>query len=188
MAAPIISYAAAKAAGLKRYFTGESCKHGHVAERFVSNCACVECSKVRTLSWSNNNTADIRLRKEERYPDLRVRQAAKTAAYRRRHPEVAKEYKKRWLSTAQGKAQNAAYASKRRAVELKRTPAWADLRAIEAKFAEAVAVSAKTGIQHHVDHEIPLQGKLVSGLHVPGNLRVIPAVDNMRKHNFYTIQ
>ncbi len=188
MAQAIISYADAKAAGLKRYFTGEPCKHGHIAERFVSSCGCVECTRAMTLRWSKNNTAEIRARKLERYPDLAEREAAKTAVYRRRRPDAAKTYKKQWLATSKGKAQNAAYASKRRAKEMQRTPKWADPAEIEQKFVEAAEVSATTGVPHHVDHEIPLQGRRVSGLHVAANLRVIPALDNMRKHNSYTIE
>lgn len=42
-----------------------------------------------------------------------------------------------------------------------------------------------TGIVHHVDHVIPLQGRTVSGLHVAGNLRVITASENVKKHNRY---
>lgn len=34
-----------------------------------------------------------------------------------------------------------------------------------------------------VDHFYPLKGKAVSGLHVAENLRVIPAFDNLSKHN-----
>ncbi len=40
-------------------------------------------------------------------------------------------------------------------------------------------------IQFVVDHVIPLQGRMVCGLHVEGNLRVVPASVNARKHNFY---
>lgn len=39
----VISRAEAKARGLKRYFTGKPCKHGHVAERGLANRACLVC-------------------------------------------------------------------------------------------------------------------------------------------------
>ena len=42
----IISRSEAKAKGLKRFFTGKPCKHGHVAERYVGSSGCVECQRV----------------------------------------------------------------------------------------------------------------------------------------------
>jgi 5-methylcytosine-specific restriction endonuclease McrA len=45
----IISRAEAKASGLKRYFTGKPCKHGHVAERATVNGLCHECSRLKQL-------------------------------------------------------------------------------------------------------------------------------------------
>lgn len=39
----------------------------------------------------------------------------------------------------------------------------------------------------HVDHIIPLQGELVSGLHVWNNFAVIPKVENLRKGNYHSI-
>lgn len=74
---------------------------------------------------------------------------------------------------------------RRRAKNL-RTTKWADKKAIADIYAEAKRFSIETGIKHHVDHEIPLQGKLVSGLHVPANLRIIPASKNFKKLNRYT--
>jgi hypothetical protein len=41
----IISKQAALAAGLKRFMTGRACRNGHVAERYVSSGACVECDR-----------------------------------------------------------------------------------------------------------------------------------------------
>ena len=43
----VITREAAMAAGLKRFFTGEPCKHGHVDERYVNYSGCVACHVVR---------------------------------------------------------------------------------------------------------------------------------------------
>lgn len=43
MATEIISRSFAREQGLKRYFTGDSCRNGHLAERYVCDTRCVEC-------------------------------------------------------------------------------------------------------------------------------------------------
>ena len=48
-----ISRKIARERGLVRYFTGKPCKHGHVAERLLSNRACVVCAKLRGDQWLN---------------------------------------------------------------------------------------------------------------------------------------
>ena len=47
----IISRAEAIKQGLKRYFTGKPCKHGHVAEREVFNATCVECERAAAKKY-----------------------------------------------------------------------------------------------------------------------------------------
>lgn len=75
---------------------------------------------------------------------------------------------------------------KRRAAKLLRTPKWLtadDLFIIEEAYHLAKLRTQLTDIQYHVDHIIPLQGKNVSGLHVPNNIQVIPAKLNLQKSN-----
>ena len=44
----------------------------------------------------------------------------------------------------------------------------------------------ETGRDYHIDHIVPLQGRLVSGFHISGNLRVVLAHTNRVKKNRYT--
>jgi len=73
--------------------------------------------------------------------------------------------------------------AKRRAARLKATPTWADLNAIEKIFRLAAELTSTTGIQHSVDHIVPLRGRNVCGLHVAHNLQVITAKANRQKFN-----
>ena len=50
-------------------------------------------------------------------------------------------------------------------------------------IAQAQRLTQETGISHHVDHVIPLQGRLVSGLHVHTNMQIITGSENSRKWN-----
>lgn len=54
----VISRADAFANGQRRYFTGVECKRGHLAQRFVSTGACVECQARHSIdSYKAKNTA-----------------------------------------------------------------------------------------------------------------------------------
>ena len=72
--------------------------------------------------------------------------------------------------------------------KIQRTPAWADLKAIEDVYidCEELNLAAKTAGCTEifvVDHIIPLRGKLVSGLHIETNLQIITAAQNAEKSN-----
>jgi len=132
----------------------------------------------------------------------RNKRNASNKLWREKNKEAIAVYKKAWRK--QNKEQQALYdklwkklnpekvnaqVSKRRTAKLNRIPKWlslATLKEIEALYKLAVEKTKETGIKWHVDHIIPLQGKIVSGLHVPANLQVIPAVENLKKNNKFT--
>jgi hypothetical protein len=79
-----------------------------------------------------------------------------------------------------------ARSAKRNAAKFQATPKWltrTQLFEIEGFYIEAARLTKETGIPHHVDHIVPLQGKTVRGLHVPWNLQILTAIENLSKGN-----
>lgn len=181
--------AEAKAAGAAYYFTGQPCKHGHVAPRKTKG-ACVECLK---LEWERGN--QTRAEYFRAYNKSEAGQKAKRdyyeknkdaviAAAQARPDEAKNAYKK------QHKARNPDYykslvSMRRRRFRLA-TPKWLTAEhkmEIRLKYRLAIELSRRTGVRHAVDHIVPLQGEEVCGLHVPWNLEVVTQEENLKKSN-----
>lgn len=132
-------------------------------------------------AWSERNP-EKRLAASAKYRTTKLDKARENeAAYRARNREACNARIREWKSRNPHKLTH--YFHKRRAAELQAMPAWADLDAIEAIYAEAQRIQAEMGEPQHVDHIVPIISKLVCGLHCEANLRVLPAVDNLRKNN-----
>jgi hypothetical protein len=101
--------------------------------------------------------------------------------YYEHNKENRKEYQRDWNK------QNKDYYNLRKAQRRARTKT-DNLSPEEKKIIRGVYRLARlytwiTGEPWHVDHIVPLNGKMVSGLHVPANLQVVPASYNQRKGN-----
>ena len=117
-------------------------------------------------------------------PEYRNAEKTRVGMFLQNNPDKRREYSKRYLENNRAKIN--AKLSKRYAAKRSRTPVWLskeDVWLIEQAYEIAQLRSQVFGFQWHVDHVMPLQGKLVSGLHVPHNLQVIPAWDNRSKSN-----
>ena len=103
----IISRKDAKAQGLKHYFTGKPCKHGHINIRYVSSYRCVKCcdeyNKEYYKEYYENNRERIKEYYEnnkeyykEYYENNRERIKEYNKEYRENNKERIKEYKKEY--------------------------------------------------------------------------------------------
>ena len=74
--------------------------------------------------------------------------------------------------------------SRRRAI---RTAPWADNSQIDRIYETAKQLTDSSGIEHEVDHVIPLRGDYVSGLHHQDNLMIVPKDLNRGKSNLFEV-
>lgn len=182
--------------GLKLYRSKTTRINKHkYPDRYSPNGTCVLCCSIKEKSehtknrkkdYNARNAESIRIHKKEYRERTKDRYKTeeyklKRAEYRVRYLHKAKKDKSEWISKNRGKVN--ASNSLRYAIKKQRTPSWADIQKIEEFYILANSLTISTGIKHHVDHIVPLQGVLVSGLHVEYNLRVIPARDNLSKSN-----
>lgn len=101
------------------------------------------------------------------------------AKWRARNPDAQKELSRRYRENNKEKI---LVRNRQRAIaELTAIPSWADKKEITRIYLDAKRITKETGVEHHVDHVIPLRGKTVCGLHVESNLQIITKEENLKK-------
>lgn len=133
--------------------------------------------RARTAKWREQNLEKVRASNRER-----------AAKKREQQPEKIKVAKKQYAQ--RNKAVINAAVARRKAAKLKRTPKWLtkfDKLKIQCVYSIVAMLTRVNNEPWHVDHVIPLQGDLVSGLHVPANLQVMRGVENVRKHKKFEV-
>ena len=125
--------------------------------------------------------------------EFRDKEKARCLAWYHANFEKIKEKKyardKEWRSRNKGIINF--HTNKRYTARKQRLPKWIteeNKLQIKAMYMLASSLTKATGIEWHVDHIIPLQGKTVSGLHVPENLQVIQGSLNNRKRNKFDVE
>lgn len=176
-----LSRAQARASGAVRYFTGLPCKKGHIAERQTSNGTCVLCAREIAADCVARNPDGKRASNAKYYEANSDKVKLLNATWRAENPEEMRAIRQRHYRS--NKADYLSWSSFREEYVKLATPAWADKAAITTIYREAARLSAETGVPHDVDHIVPLRGHNVCGLHVPWNLRPLPASKNRGKDN-----
>ena len=179
----------AKRKHLKTYFTGKSCKRGHVAERRTDNTGCIECGKLSSYKYKQQHPDQIQRINRDYYLQNKTDAIKYARQWHIRNEKHKQQYNKQYyqsnkahlkLYAKQYRQQNPdirALNDKRRYRHIKDCcPEWANKESIKF-FYECRPEGC------HVDHVIPITHPLICGLHVETNLQWLPAKINLSKKN-----
>lgn len=153
-------------------------KDKHKTSGYVSQCK--ECKHLYDICYKNINRDEInRKRVNYYYSNLKY-----VREYYINNKEAINKQAKEYYKN--NKHIFRARDARRRALQLKATPAWLSLEhlsTIKTEYALAEWCTLVMNEPYEVDHIVPLQGKNVCGLHVPWNLQVITKENNRKKAN-----
>ncbi len=169
--------------------TNKPCKRGHVGKRSPKTGKCTECCRILYLEKYAQDPERFKSSRNRWYHENKEKAQTSTKKWRTANPGKSNRSMKNWqevhrarmlasakIYRSKNKKAHVAHQSQRRAAKLQRTPKWANLEELKQWYQ-----NCPDGMT--VDHIIPLQGELVSGLHVPGNLQYLTMTENVMKNN-----
>ena len=171
---------------MKAWYEANKEKHRAKAKAYYE--ANKEKKKAYDKSYRKVNREKIQTRMKAYYESNKDKLLAQKKAYYESNKDKLLAQTKVWQQNNKNKRK--ASKAKRRSAKLQRTPSWLTKEALDKIkdiYKMAYRRSQIEGIEYQVDHIIPLQGKKVSGLHVPNNLQVISAKENRSKLNKYEV-
>jgi hypothetical protein len=141
-------------------------------------------AKYRRQKYAENRERELECMRRWRKENDDHRKQYATRYYeetREQNAEKNRKRARRWAK--ENPARVNATVRKRQVAKLQAIPLWAELKKIEAIYAEARRLTEETGIKHHVDHIYPLVSKVMCGLHCETNLQILTAAENCSKSN-----
>ena len=162
-----------------------TCKPCKAEKQRVYRANNLEAQREATRRWRKGATEHVREYEKAYREKNRDQRIERCRSWRERNPEKQTAAERRYVESNRGKVN--AKNMRRHAAKILRTVGWADLDAIDGIYERAVALTEQTGVKHHVDHIIPMQGEKVSGLHVETNLQILTQAANCSKGNTYKV-
>ena len=142
---------------------------------------CKKCLKAAVVRYQAANKGTVAATKRKSREKNSEKIKAYAAAYRSRTKEAAAERNRRWVKAnpAKNREKTREYEARKRMA----TPPWADQKKIDGIYEAAEKMRKETGTNYEVDHIVPLNSRIVQGLHVAENLQIIPGAENASKKN-----
>ena len=177
---PLITRKEANCRGLKRYFEGNSCTRGHIAERRVSNRECVECMKITSKKRYPKNKDKMNAKAREKYKENREYHLKKSKRWREENPDRKKKNAAMWEE--KNKHKRKMYKQRRRAAEANAEGEFHSddiLKIFDMQRGRCGICSKKRKLKEmHVDHIEPLSR---GGSNWPKNLQMLCKKCNLSK-------
>lgn len=179
---PIVKRAEAKEQGLKRYFTGKPCKHGHIDRRWTSSGVCLSCDRVMSRDWARANPQKVYEKNKRRRPSI--------TEYQREYRKENRDHvnKNQRMYRRNNKERVLAYAANRRSRILGSGGIWSefDIKHMlvdqDGWCAEPTCRADLGETGYHVDHIMPLS---LGGSNWPDNLQCLCPSCNLRKGSLH---
>lgn len=186
----IISRKDAMAKGLKRYFNGRACPHGHVAENYVRG-ECVVCADIRISAYGAANRERLNQKQKARHAADPEKSRAIAAKYREanREKDISRQAEWReknqlWLKQYRITARDIINARTRLRRSRKRASGGnhtvADIQRIyDEQRGKCACCRTKVGKKFDVDHIQPVSR---GGSNAARNLQILCGTCNRKKH------
>jgi len=199
---PFLNRKQAKEKGIKHYFNGNPCKHGHLSVRTTKGGKCLECHRISQAQRYANDPEKGRaiaakfratLKKEDINAYNREwwanadphykRQRNKESTERAFNNPVTRENNrlrsKEWYQKNKDYYKQAGAQRERGLTEQYKLLTQDEKNRVDKIYQEAYKLNEKHGPKSfHVDHIMPISK---GGKHHPDNLQILSAEDNLRK-------
>lgn len=147
-----------------------------------------EHRSLQAKEYREINKDKISEQKREYYLKNKEKIKSRNIAYNTNNRATMSKKEAEWRANNRGKV--AANIRRYQISKMNRTPSWLtdfDKLKIQCIYSVAAMLTRENNESWEVDHVIPLQGKKVSGLHVPNNLLFVRASENRAKNNRFEV-